>query len=281
MKEIEIFMNSDAGGAILIAMIIFNIVGVVWLGIIFEHFILVPLAYIIIWSIVVTTHQNIGFGITGVVAVITLIAIIVKIIDEIKLDMWCKENTRKNNALLDAICKSDKQAVQKLIENGANINLVRDGKTPLDLAKDNEIIVFLKEHGAKTKSELEAEETAELKRQEQIERLSHNLISAIGNHDTEEVESLISQGADVNSVYPDIVPERGMESTPLTLAVHKNDIEMVKLLVEKGADIKQELQMGICLEQGIHYKENLGTYTALDAARMRKFVDIVNFLEHP
>lgn len=56
-----------------------------------------------------------------------------------------------------AIKNSDKEIVSLLLEKGANVNLVNDGKTPLDFAKDEEIITLLRKHGAKTKAEIDEE----------------------------------------------------------------------------------------------------------------------------
>ena len=43
------------------------------------------------------------------------------------------------------------------MEKGTNVNLVNDGKTPLDFAKDEEIITLLRNYGGKTKEEIDKE----------------------------------------------------------------------------------------------------------------------------
>jgi len=53
------------------------------------------------------------------------------------------------------------------------------------------------------------------------------LVQAIMNDDVEMAKSLIDEGADVN-----LIGRNG--STPLFLAIHKNNIDMVKLLIKKN-----------------------------------------------
>lgn len=65
------------------------------------------------------------------------------------------DNQRKKSVLQLAIENNDKEMVSFLIEKGADVNLIIDGKTPLDYAKDEETISLLRSHGAKTKGELD------------------------------------------------------------------------------------------------------------------------------
>ncbi len=60
--------------------------------------------------------------------------------------------------------------------------------------------------------------------------LNEKLVAAIQNHDIGLVESLISQGADVNYAT-------SMEGfTPLIFSILANDMEIMKFLLKKGAD---------------------------------------------
>ena len=294
-------MNSEVViNVFCISMIILNIVGTVWLGITFGHFILVPAAYIVILVIIGNININACIITAIIVAVITLIAIVINIVIAISdASVYKKrhkeekikqeEQLKKNNNLLDAVKSGDKETTQKLIEDGADVNCEDfDERTPLDLAKNNEIIAILKKHGAKTKSELEAEEAAELKRQEQEEikqsRLNNKLIAAIHSHDIQMAESLISQGADVDFVFPPSVVG-GAETSPLIMAVIENDIEMVKLLVINGAKIFKKIRLGIYQGPiaGRHYPgEDLGSTDALEFAKDKKDIniDIICFLEY-
>ena len=112
------------------------------------------------------------FGILGVAIVIGIIFVAIKIIiaifgsisTAIRNSNAAEEEKRKqehekqiNSDLITAVKNGDKQAAQLAIENGAAINLVSDNATPLDIAKDEEIISLLKSHGAKTKAELDRE----------------------------------------------------------------------------------------------------------------------------
>lgn len=59
--------------------------------------------------------------------------------------------------LVIAVKNNDKEMISLLIQNGANVNLKYEDKSPLDYAKDEEIITILKKYGAKTKREIDEE----------------------------------------------------------------------------------------------------------------------------
>lgn len=275
------------GMMLAIAMIAFNIVGIVWLGIGLEHIFLVPLGYIIGLVIIGNINGTACAVVALIVAAITFIVIIVKIVRAIKgkrlknglfkaVKMHDKESVERmlykgawvndidykehRSPLQIAVENGDKEMVSFLIDKGADVNLDYDAKRPLDLAKDEEIIVILKSHGAKT--------------QKEQDMLNHNLIYAIGGHNIKEVESLISQGADVNTVLPTPGFGEAEGTTPLMVAIHVNDIEIVKLLVKKGADIEKKVYLGTHQYQVLYAD-------ALEFAKGRNFMDIAKFLEHP
>ena len=206
-----------------IVMLVLNLVGIIWLGIVLGHWFLTLIGYIIA-LVIVGSFSEMGFiilmGITSVATIVVIIVYIVKMIKDKKLQ---KQQNELNIALLNAVNEGDKQTVQELIEKGgnvnyigyvssdkkslleiavenndkeivslllnessninfddgklltiaiknsdkeivslllekgANVNLVNDGKTPLDFAKDEEIITLLRKHGAKTKAEIDEE----------------------------------------------------------------------------------------------------------------------------
>lgn len=64
---------------------------------------------------------------------------------------------KKANLLQFFVENNDKEMVTLLLEKEADVNLVTDDKTPLDCAKNEEMITLLRNHGAKTKKELDEE----------------------------------------------------------------------------------------------------------------------------
>ena len=185
-----------------IAIILFNIIGIIRLGLSLDHPFLVTIAYIVVLVVIGNINGDVCLFVALAVAVISLLACIIGIvlrckeaIEEIRLE---KEQKQRNVDLLEAVkngdvesakmliekggdieyCdsekqepmlqiaikKSDKEMVTLLIEKGANVNLDNDGKCPLDYANNEEIIALLRSHGAKTKEEIEEEKRAEEER---------------------------------------------------------------------------------------------------------------------
>lgn len=178
-----------------IAMILFNIIGIIWLGISLEHPFLVTIAYIVVLVVIGNINGYVCLIVALAVAVISLIVCIYFIVcwckEEIEITKEIKEEKQRNIDLLEAVKngdvesakmliekggnikyrdsekqepmlqiavkKSDKEMVSLLLDNGADENCVCNGKTPLDFATNEEIITLLKSKGAKTKAELEAE----------------------------------------------------------------------------------------------------------------------------
>jgi len=168
-----------------IAIILFNIIGIIWLGISWEHPFLVTIAYIVLLIVVGNINGVVCFVIALVVAVISLIVCIYAFVCWCEEEKEIKEEKQRNIDLLEAVkngdvesakmliekggdieyCdsedqepmlqiavkKSDKEMVSLLLDNGADENCVCNGKIPLDYAKDEEIISILRSHGAKTK----------------------------------------------------------------------------------------------------------------------------------
>lgn len=201
-----------------IAIILFNIIGIIWLGISLEHPFLVTIAYIVLLIVVGNINGDVCFVIALVVAAISLLACIIvpylrykEAKEEKQLQ---KEKEQRNNDLLEAVkngdvesakmliekggdieyCdsekqepmlqiavkKSDKEMVSLLLDNGADENCVCNGKTPLDFATNEEIITLLKSKGAKTKAELEAEEIRKKEEAEEWNTLGYYFFNGIG-----------------------------------------------------------------------------------------------------
>ncbi|MEI0490602.1 ankyrin repeat domain-containing protein, partial [Brachyspira pulli] len=134
-----------------------------------------------------------------------------------------------------------------LIDEGANLNSSDDYIGPAidygnyDIAKllvDNDVFNL----NTNTTKE-QAIELAKKKKYYEIEKLlssedSNNidgydeLMNAVSKGDMKALEKLIKDDTDLNKQYDNI--------TPLNLAAARNDKEMVKFLVEKGADINLE-----------------------------------------
>lgn len=299
-----------------IAFIALNIVGVIWLGIKLGHPIILSVAYIIILIILGIINGNVCFGVSIAVAGITLIVLIILlirlIIDVISDKMSAKHLKQLQEDLIKAVNNNDTQEVQRLnnlipfiddancadllkiavekqnkeiisvlVEHVENFNTVYDGKTILDLANDNEIIGILRNHGAKTKVELDekAREDAEQRRQQQI--LDDDLLVAVLKRDVKKAEELLSEGADVNYGYNNISSSVKLElpscfnlspdSIPLILfATINEDKEMIALLRKNGADVYKE----------VHTFPD-GCVTAITYARYTmKNESLATFLEH-
>ena len=188
---------------------------------------------------------------------------IVSLLIENGADIHCCE------PLITAVENGDKEMVLFLIEKGADVNLVNDEKTPLDFAEDDEIISILKEHGAKTKSEINMIEREIRQKQENLDK---RLALAIMSHSIKACEALVSQGADVNASYPcfefDFKIKYFYEITPLVIAAINEDIEIIKFLVDKGARIDEKV--GIIEGQPI---------TVLKWTKWNKQTTIAEFLE--
>lgn len=276
----------DGAMVLVIAMIILNIVGIVWLGIVLEHPFLLALGYIIALIIVGKINGNACIVVTLVVATITIVAAIVKtiragrkaglqddLLEAVKMQdketiqkliakganvnygmplVAAIENGNKDMVLLltqkgasvnssygkplvAAVKNGDKEMVSLLIDKGAKVNVMHEEKLPLDFAEDNEIIALLKSHGAITKKE---QDTVDI-----------DFVSAVRNHDIEKVRSLIPQVSDIDIIIPghELVAEfrtpNGLEReviTPLMYVANFNDIEMMKLLAENGANVNAQ-----------------------------------------
>lgn len=181
----------------------------------------------------------------------------------------------KKNPLLIAVENNDKDMVLYLIEKGADMN----SGHPLDYAKDDEIIDLLKSRGAITQKEQNL--------------VDANFIKAVKQHDVKKVKQLIPQlswqGVDIipanvsdNPYMPqdelkidlringDKVEQKNI--TPLLYAAFECDFNMLKVLVENGADMNARSSAGLTALMLAVMKSNV------QSAEQEHTVEIIDFL---
>ncbi|MCM1322220.1 MAG: ankyrin repeat domain-containing protein [Bacteroides sp.] len=192
------------------------------------------------------------------------------IADDVDVNYVGFVNCRNKTILQVAVEIGDKDIVSLLIDKGADVNQEADGKRALDYAKEDEIISILRGHGAKTKAESEEQDKADI-----------DFVYAIGCHDVERVKSLISQISNIDTIPSNInkpnMPKHVFDLelvsynqysdelkkyidgniTPLLFASYNDDIEMVKLLVENGANVNSQSSYGLTalMFASIYYKQ--------------------------
>lgn len=122
-----------------------------------------------------------------------IVSLLIKIMD----DRYDSEKL-----LLMAVENGDKNIVSLLVKNKSHIDSLYNGNSLLEFTDNEEIIEILKQHGVKTKAELDKETeeraTEQKKRQEQEEnqqKLNDALSEAILFNKTDSINNLISQGA--------------------------------------------------------------------------------------
>lgn len=156
--------------------------------------------------------------------------------------------------LMEAVAIQDQEKTQYLIDKGADVNAAADnGRTAYSLAFGNDAIVnILKDAGANTDPAyllILAIENDNIKSAKTMiknrDSLGLNindtgvrgdgysaLHKAVDKGNAEIVKTLIDAGADV-----DIRTDDHFKNTPLLLAAYNRNLEIVKLLVEEGADM--------------------------------------------
>ena len=196
------------GVVIVIAMIILNIVGIVWLGFVLEHPFLVPLGYTILLIIIGNIN---GIACIVVALIVAFVTITVKIVSIIRDKKQQKEETQRSNDLLDAVKRGDKQTAQKLIENGADIHYCGPLVTAVENG-DKEMVSLLIKKGAYINS-----------------ANGKSLVMAVKNGNKDITSLLIEKGATVNLGYDG--------KLPLDFA---QDEEIIAILKSHGAKTKEE-----------------------------------------
>jgi cytohesin len=140
------------------------------------------------------------------------------------------------SAMHFAAARGHKEIVQLLISEGIDVNIKSDASTALDIAKTpldlavqhqrEEIVDFLRKHGAKTSEEFKAAESI------------HDA-SKYGN--VEAVKKHLAGGVDVNA-------KDGNGWTPLIPAAANGRKEVVELLIASGADVNVKSAFGTPLD---------------------------------
>ena len=130
-------------------------------------------------------------------------------------------NDKDNPSILMACSNCDTDIVKQLIEKGANVNAKhRIGKTAMNDAlygNNYDVVSILIENGYDLKKD------------------GVSLRQAVSARQKKAIKIFLDNGVDVNFCKPDMVYP--YNSTPVHIAAQNNDLETVKLLVEKGADV--------------------------------------------
>lgn len=209
-----------------IAVLVLNIVGIVWLGIKMEHFVLVPVGYIIALIIIGKINETACLIVAIVVAAITLIVLMVKLVPLLIDIIGAINQNAKQVHLLKAIKQNDKEGVKKSIAEGALVNGYYDGidKFPLQVAIENcdeEMVSFLIEKGADVTYSY-------------YSKNGKPLVTAVKKGDKGIVSILIEKGANVNLDYEGRLPLDCAEGE-----------ELIALLKSHGAKTKFEIDVAI------------------------------------
>lgn len=182
--------------------------------------------------------------------------------DGVNVNYIGEDSQIEKSVLQLAIENNDKEMVTLLLEKGANVNLVTNGKTPLDCAQDEEVITILKKYDAKTKKELDEEARKRSEENQRLQMINNDLLTAVTKQDIARVQSYIEMGADVN--YSDFT-----RTSPLVLAVLANNMDMINLLLKNGANPYKEVEV-----------VGGGRISPITAARYQlKNESLANFLE--
>lgn len=142
-----------------------------------------------------------------------------------------------NHLLLDAVYEGDIELVKESLKQGAWVDFEGPGEvSPLHVAavgRSRELVNLLIDHGAKIMNQ---------------DQLNDWLFRAVLHNKIRPTKIAIKSGADVN-----VEDEEGGE-TPLHCAAYWGNIEIVKVLLENGAEVNHQTKDGktplYCAEKG-------------------------------
>ena len=98
-----------------IVIMVLNLVGIIWLGIVLGHWFLTLIGYIIALVILGSFSETGSIILMGITSVATIVVIIVYIVMMIKDKKLQKQQNELNIALLNAVNEGNKQTVQELM----------------------------------------------------------------------------------------------------------------------------------------------------------------------
>ncbi|HVU23131.1 MAG TPA: ankyrin repeat domain-containing protein [Opitutus sp.] len=159
-----------------------------------------------------------------------------------KLKSW-KPRSTANTTLLEAAKAGDLSAVQKALDEGADVNAEGlGGGTPLFLAalkNQPEVVKLLLDKGA------------DINRRPTNAGLTPLMTAAFSNH-VSVVELLLERGADTGALVSDRSADTGDKATALgvtalELAAGNGAIEAVERLLAKGVDINDRNSAALCM----------------------------------
>ncbi len=160
---------------------------------------------------------------------------IVRLLVEAGVDVSAAESFGGNTPLHEAVAQGNGEIVKVLVAAGADVNAEGFmGQTPLSLAAEEGATEIMR---ILLRPGLDAGKSADAEDKEAASTPSIGsgaLFTAIENDDVEMVRLLVEAGADVNAA------EGFGGNTPLHEAVEKGDAEIVKILVAAGADVEAE-----------------------------------------
>lgn len=139
------------------------------------------------------------------------------------------------DSFIEAIASKDEASVSGMIKLGVNLDAYGDrGETPLTAAllfqSTKAIIETLVNSGANVNVQ-------------NRDRRTPFVLAIIGKHDDATIKLMLDHCADVNgksmAAPPGYGPPSDMLETPLYAAINRQDAALVKLLIQKGADVNQ------------------------------------------
>lgn len=157
--------------------------------------------------------------------------------------------------LILAIKNNDIEIVSFLLEKGADPNFDVD-EMPLDFAREDDIVALLRSHGAKTKEEQDNIDDEFISSIHGLtaskdESFVRNM-KVVFDDDVKDrsyyIEKIKNLIKDISNIDIDLMKNSNPEYsnyTPLMMAVRDEDLELVKLFVEYGANVKARDSFGL------------------------------------